>query len=178
MSAKFAKCVISLDNFGELGTRLQALRVRLASLARFSSSYCKLCSSVGGKLKGHTGGCPSIFNHCFKCIGKHEGSKCTEGYFQLPSGVCWCCWLPLQTIFGFTFHNNDIGSKCSNPAQNLLKAFCILFYHDRQVAPDIPCQVQTKQDYGQWLFKTSSAGEGQLPNVCLLLEAALLRMQL
>lgn len=171
------RCVITLDNFVELRNRLQALRTKLAVLGRFSPTNCKLCSVLKGRTVVHSGGCPSIFNHCFKCIGVHEGSTCKERYFRLPARVCWGCWMPLHSTFGFEFHNQDIASQCSNPARDLLKAFAILFFHNRQVAPGVSCNSRTKEEYIECLFRTSSAGQGQVPSIIWLLEAALLQLQ-
>ena len=171
------KCAVALDNFAEHRNRLQALRTRLALLAQFSPRSCKLCSLLKGRATMHSAGCPAIFNHCFKCIGVHAGKTCTERYFKLPKGVCWCCWLPLHSTFGFAFHKQEIASQCSNPAKDLLKAFTILFFHNRHVAPGVSCVSTTKEEYATWLFHTSSAGEGQLPNIFLLLEAALVQVE-
>lgn len=176
MSATSVKCGIKLDLFKDFKVRLQVMSIRLASLGRLSATYCRLCSSMSGTPKMHTGGCPKIFNHCFKCIGRHAGRTCSEGSFQLPAGVCWGCWMPLQSTFGVTFHKNhkdNIGSGCSSPVRGVLKELAIIFFHDRQVAPGIICPSKSRREYQNWLFETSSAGEGQFPNIMLLLEAAL-----
>jgi hypothetical protein len=172
-----SKCVVTLDNFVELRNRLQALRTKLAVLGRFSPTTCKLCSVLKGRTTMHSGGCPTIFNHCFKCIGVHAGNTCKERYFQLPARVCWCCWMPLHSTLGFAFHKQEIASQCSNPAKGLLKAFAILFFHNRQVAPGVSCVAITKEDYVEWLFHTSSSGAGQVPNILRLLEAAMLQVE-
>ena len=168
---------ISLDNFEELKFRLNKLSRKLATLGRISATFCKLCSAIEGSPKMHTGGCPRIFNHCFKCIGRHAASTCSEGYFQLPAGcVCWSCWLPLQSTFGVRFHSDrkeEIGAGCSNPARGFIKELAIIFFHNRQVAPSIQCSSRTKEEYTSWLFQSSSAGERQLPNIILLVEAAM-----
>jgi len=85
--------------------------------------------------------------------------------------------MPLHSTFGFEFHSQEIASQCSNPARDLLKAFAILFFHNRQVAPGVSCNSRTKEEYIEWLFRTSSAGQGQVPNITWLLEAALLQLQ-
>ena len=177
MSAPAVTVRIRLDDFENLKSRLHNLSRKLISLGRLSATYCRLCSSIDGIPKMHTGGCPKIFNHCFKCMGRHAGSTCTERYFQLPAGcICWCCWLPLQSIFGVRFHSDhkdEIGALCSNPARGILKELAIIFFHNRQVAPSIECPSRTREEYLGWLFQASSAGQGQLPNIILLLEAAL-----
>ena len=67
--------------------------------------------------------------------------------------------------------------KASSIARDLLKAFAILFFHNRQVAPGVSCNSRTKEEYIEWLFRTSSAGQGQVPSIIWLLEAALLQLQ-
>ena len=68
--------------------------------------------------------------------------------------------------------------KASGVARDLLKAFVTLFFHNRQVAPGISCNSRTKEEYSEFvLFRTSSAGQGQVPNIIWLLEAALLQLQ-
>ena len=177
MSQTSSTISIKLDNFEMLRSRLHTLSRKLVTIGRLSASLCRLCSAVEGMPKLHTGGCPKIFNHCFKCIGRHASSTCTEGYFQLPKGsVCWTCWVPLQCMFGVRFHSDrkdEIGAQCSNPARGILKEFAIIFFHNRQVAPSIQCPSTTKEEYLNWLFQASSAGEGQVPNIILLLEAAM-----
>jgi hypothetical protein len=84
--------------------------------------------------------------------------------------------MPLQGIFGVRFHSDhkdEIGALCSNPARGILKELAIIFFHNRQVAPSIECPSRTREEYLGWLFQASSAGQGQLPNIILLLEAAL-----
>jgi hypothetical protein len=84
--------------------------------------------------------------------------------------------MPLQSTYGVTFHKShkdEIGSGCSNPVRGVLKEFAIIFFHDRQIAPGITCPSKTKREYQKWLFEASSAGEGQVPNIMLLLEVAM-----
>jgi hypothetical protein len=176
MSATSVKYSVALDNFTDMNTRLQAFQIRLASLARLPRDCCSLCSagSAGGVIVSHgLSGCPRIFNHCFKCIGKHPGSKCSSPLFKVPKGFCWTCWMPLQSFFGFTFHSECVGSLCRSPAKDVLKHLAIIFFNNRSFVPTVACTADSPGAYGKWLFETSEsvAGEGQVPNILRLFMA-------
>ena len=106
------QCKIDLDNFKLLKQWFDSVSAAVSMLSRLPQDCCSLCSAITGcsiVRHGHSG-CPRIFNHCYKCIGKHAGSACSSPLFRVPRGFCWTCWMPLQKNFGFQFHSECVGS--------------------------------------------------------------------
>ena len=171
------ECKIDLDNFKLLKQWLYSVSAAVSMLSRLPQDCCSLCSAITGcsiVRHGHSG-CPRIFNHCYKCIGKHAGSACSSPLFRVPRGFCWTCWMPLQKKFGFQFHSECVGSLCDSPAKDVLKHLAIIFFNDRLFVPTVACTAVSAGEYCKWLFETSEsvAGEGQVPNILRLFMATL-----
>ena len=171
------ECKVDLDNFKSLKKWFHSVSAAVSMLSRLPRDCCSLCSAIVGCTlvrHGHSG-CPRIFNHCYKCIGKHAGSACSSPLFKVPKGFCWTCWMPLQSFFGFTFHSDCVGALCDSPARDVLKHLAIIFFNNRHFAPTVACTAGSSGEYGKWLFHTSEsvAGEGQVPNILRLLMATL-----
>jgi hypothetical protein len=178
--APIQEFTIQLDNFKVIRRRLNGVRERCLELERLGPNVCKLCTTMQRTTVCHGGcGCPRAYLSCYKCcIGRHTSKQCTGVLFKVPAGFCWTCWMPLQTIFGYSFHSthpSDIGQGCSNPAKDVLKQFTILFFHTRALAPMVNCTASSQAEFIHWLFNNSAAsaaGEANIPNVLTLFDAA------
>ena len=170
---------VDLDDFKRLREFFQGVSQCVTELSMMPSGCCSLCSALQPEIISHgNSGCPRMFNHCFKCIGRHASKLCSGEFFKVPQGYCWTCWMPLQSFFGVQFHSEDVGSRCSSPARDVLKHLVIVFFHDRTLVRAVTCTAVTAADYGRWLFQCSSqsvAGEGQVPNILRLFTAAFRR---
>lgn len=170
---------IKPDNYTDLKERLKVVYRHLAALP--SSTFCKLCSTVGKQLVTHgISGCPKIFNMCYKCLGKHPSAACSGTLFKVARSFCWRCWMPLHDIFGISFHSkqkSELGANCSNVACDYLKPLALLFFYNRGVAGAIECPCSDLFQYQRWLFEESASvsGTGQVPKILLLLEAVILQ---
>jgi len=167
---------VDLDDFKVLRTFFQSVSQCLTDISRLAPECCTLCSTLQSELVCHGQmGCPIVFNHCFKCIGRHASKMCSGGFFKVPAGFCWTCWMPLQNFFGFQFHSENVGPKCNSPAKDVLKHLAIVFFHARTLVPAVTCSAVTPTEYAKWLFDCSGgsvAGEGQVPNILRLFKAA------
>ena len=171
---------IELDDFKALRIRLQRVQEHLTETSRLAINVCKLCTTLQTSIVCHgKNGCPRAYNICYKCcIGNHQSKECKGSLFKVPSGFCWRCWMPLQSIFGFSFHRtepSEIGTGCTNPAKDLLKQFAIMFFHSRKLVPTAQCVAITQAGFIDWLFTNSAAsaaGNANVPGVLTLLEAA------
>ena len=158
---------VQLDDFALLRARLQRIQQHMLSVGRGSALACKLCSLVSKELVLHVGyGCARVFNHCFKCFGKHPSSGCSSGFFKVAGRYCWKCWMPLKELFGVSFHSRDIGQKCDSAALDLIKPMALAFFYDRSMS-NMVCPETTLEAYQVWLFKESTtsgsvAGSGQV----------------
>jgi hypothetical protein len=90
--------------------------------------------------------------------------------------------MPLFNLFGLSFHGNakEELSQCKNDARNFLKPLAVCFYHKRISLAGLSYPGGDISHYQEWLFSGSQesvSGLGQLPNIVLLLEAALLQMK-
>jgi hypothetical protein len=153
----------------------------LKQVSRLSSSVCLVCSAISRQKVQHAGGCPSVFNICFKCMGQHRSQGCTGNFFKVAARFCFKCWMPLFDIFGVSFHskNKDDLRQCNNSALFFIKPLAMLFFYRRDII-GMSCSCGDIRQYQQWLFSQSQdsvSGEGQIPNILLLLEAALSQMR-
>lgn len=145
-----------------------------------SSAACDLCSLIAKSFVHHEGrGCSSIFNICFKCLGRHGSTSCACPFFKAKTGFCWKCWLPTFEIFGVSFHSNrkeHLGVNCTHEARDFVKPLCMHFFHNRSIA-NVACPCADISQYQNWLFADSSpssvSGSGQMPNLLLILIAVL-----
>jgi len=164
------------EDFVLLKARLTSIKRRLASLFSMHESFCMLCSVIAKGPRGHSGGCPSVFSICFKCLGRHASYSCAGAYFKAARNYCWNCWMPLFDIFGTSFHSNkleEIGHGCRNEARNFMKPLVCCFFYRREIA-GVECPCVDIPHYQRWLFEqspASTAGSGQMPNILFLLEA-------
>lgn len=166
------------DDFKELRIKLATIDRRLKRMSGAAS--CDLCTAITKSFVHHEGrGCPSIFNICFKCLGKHSSNSCTFPLFKVKAGFCWKCWLPTFEIFGVRFHSNKkelLGVNCTNEANHFVKPLCMHFFYNRTIA-NVPCPCSDISQYQTWLFSDSSpssvSGSGQMPNLLLILQAVL-----
>ena len=171
---------IQLDDFNVMRKRLIRVQQRCIELGRLAANVCKLCTIIQHVTVCHGGGgCPRAYLMCYKCcIGRHPSKDCRADLFKVPSQFCWKCWMPLKPILGYSFHSDhphEIGSSCSSPARDVLKIFCILFYHNRALAPMVTCPATSQAQFVIWLFGNSApsaAGEANVPNVLALFDAA------
>ena len=162
---------VQLDDFVLLRARLERIKQHMLSVERRSALACKLCSAISKEVVLHVGyGCPRVFNHCFKCFGKHPSSGCLSELFKVAPKYCWKCWMPLKEFFGVSFHSRDIGQKCDNAALDLVKPMVLAFFYDRSMSSMV-CPETTLLSYQVWLFKESTilgsvAGSGQVTYKC------------
>ena len=146
----------SPDDFNDLRRRLSAMLIAVNKLGNVPSAVCLLCSVIQNKKICHKSGCPSCFNHCFKC------------------------WMPLFDIFGFSFHSKEICDlqNCTSACRNFLKPLAACFFYRQQIL-QLPCPCTDLVQYQTWLFSPTSAsvsGSGQVPGILLLLEASFAQM--
>jgi hypothetical protein len=163
-------------DFLELRNRIRDIKYHVNVLLQNHPTCCLVCSAIAKKKVIHTGGCPSVFNICFKCFGRHSASRCSEGFFDVAKGFCFKCWMPLFDIFGITFHskNKEDLVTCSHSAQILVKPLVACFFYRREIL-QLACPCVDRAQYNRWLFTPSQesvAGAGHIPNLLLLLEAA------
>jgi hypothetical protein len=78
----------SPDDFNDLRRRLSAMLIAVNKLGNVPSAVCLLCSVIQNKKICHKSGCPSCFNHCFKCLGRHSSQSCSNKYFNVSSVGC------------------------------------------------------------------------------------------
>jgi len=169
---------VDTDDFLKFKIMLTTIDRKLRSMS--NSASCDLCSVLQKSFVCHERhGCSSIFNICFKCLGRHSSLSCTFPFFKVKNGFCWKCWLPTFEIFGIRFHSDkkeDLGVKCSNAANNFVKPLCMHFFYNRRIA-NVSCPSSDISQYQHWLFSNSSessiSGSGQMPNIFLLLESVL-----
>jgi hypothetical protein len=171
---------ITLDDFNNLRGRLSAIMVAVNRLTRVPVSVCLLCSAIANKRVSHKSGCPSSFNTCFKCLCRHSSKDCAQKYFNVATGFCFKCWMPLFDIFGFSFHSKALCDLriCTNACRDFLKPLAACFYHRRDIVR-LVCPVADLVQYQTWLFSPTSAsvsGSGQVPGILLLLEASFAQM--
>jgi hypothetical protein len=167
---------VPAENFALLKIRLNAISRRIQDMETRS---CKLCSILQSSFihHGHSG-CPAIFNMCFTCLGRHRNGCCKSGaLFKVKTGFCWKCWMPLNDVFGISFHSKnkeELGSGCNNAALDFVKPACMHYFYNRACAI-ITCQCKEIAEYQNWLFSyatsSSISGSGQVHNILLLLEA-------
>ncbi len=174
------KVVTSPDDFNNLRRRLSVILVAVNKLSQVASSVCLLCSAIDNKKVFHSGGCPSIFNTCFKCLGRHSSQKCSQPFFKVAKRFCFKCWMPLFDIFGCSFHSKQTCDlqNCNSPCRNFLKPLASCFFYRRNVV-NLVCPCTDLSQYERWLFshsQTSASGSGQVPNILLLLEASFSQM--
>jgi hypothetical protein len=165
-----------LDDFGKLRIRIRDINYHVQVFLRNQTTCCLLCSVIAQKKIFHAGGCPSVFNICFKCFGRHSGSSCSERYFDVAKGFCFKCWMPLHNIFGISFHTKTKQDlvACSNSAYEFVKPLVACFFYRRDII-QLACPCSDRVQYNRWLFSPSNesvAGSGHIPNLLLLLEAA------
>ena len=169
------------EDYSILKQRLVSILRGLEQLHQASSLCCLTCSAISRRRVQHVGGCPATFNLCFKCLGAHHGQSCTGQYFNVKKKFCFKCWMPAFDIFGISFHGNSKEElvRCNNAARNFLKPLAMCFYHKR-ITLSLSYSGGDISHYQEWLFSGSQesvSGSGQLPNIVLLLEAALLQMK-
>ena len=170
----------SPDDFNDLRRRLSAMLIAVNKLGNVPSAVCLLCSVIQNKKICHKSGCPSCFNHCFKCLGRHSSQSCSNKYFNVARRFCFKCWMPLFDIFGFSFHSKEICDlrNCTSACRNFLKPLAACFFYRRQIL-QLPCPCTDLVQYQSWLFSPTSAsvsGSGQVPGILLLLEASFAQM--
>ena len=169
------------DDFRKLRNRISDLKYNVQIFLQNNYSCCLVCSAISQRKICHSSGCPSVFNICFKCFGRHSASTCSEPYFNVAKGFCYKCWMPLQDIFGISFHSKakeDLVA-CSNSAHDFVKPLVACFFHRRNII-QLDCPCVDKAEYNRWLFtpsKESVAGPGQIPNILLILEAAVTQLK-
>lgn len=169
------------DNFKDLRNRLDNIVINLAKVSRIAADCCMLCSVIRKARVHHAGGCPSVFNTCFKCLGRHSGKGCSEKFFDVAKRFCFRCWMPLFDIWGVSFHSKikeDLVT-CKHNARDFLKPLSACFFHRRDIV-QMECSSIDRSQYQSWLFNHSgeaASGSGQIPNVLLLLEAAFAQMK-
>lgn len=169
---------MEVENFGLLKQRLTDIKRRMQALSSLHVSFCRLCSAIQNVNVTHVAGCPSMFNICFKCVGRHAGIGCTGALFKVAHNFCWKCWMPLYDIFGISFHSKkvtEIGHGCANVARDFVKPLACCFFHRRLIAK-MHCPCTDISQYQRWLFegcRVSAGGSGQVPNILLLLETVL-----
>jgi hypothetical protein len=164
------------DDFRELRNRIRDIKYHVSMLLQIHPTCCLVCSAIAKKKIHHTGGCPSVFNICFKCFGRHSAKTCSEPYFDVAKGFCFKCWMPLFDIFGISFHSKTKEDliTCSNSAHELVKPLVACFFHKREII-QLACPCGDRVQYNRWLFNPSQesvAGAGHIPNLLLILEAA------
>ena len=161
------------DDFGKLRNRISDLKYNVQMFLQNNYTCCLVCSAIAQKKICHSSGCPSVFNICFKCFGKHSASTCKEPYFNVAKGFCYKCWMPLQDIFGISFHSKakeDLVA-CSNSAHEFVKPLLACLYHRRDII-QLVCPCVDKAQYNRWLFspsKESVAGPGRISNISLII---------
>jgi len=169
---------LQVETFGHLRQRLTDINRRMQALSTLHVSFCRLCSAIKNETVSHTAGCPSMFNICYKCLGRHVGAGCANPLFKVAHNFCWKCWMPLYDIFGISFHSkkvNEIGHGCASVGRDFLKPLACAFFHKRQIAK-VQCPSTDTSHYQRWLFQgsgVSAAGSGQIPNILVLLEVIL-----
>ena len=169
---------LQVENFGHLKQRLIDIKSRMQALSTLHVSFCRLCSAIQNETVTHLAGCPSMFNICYKCLGRHAGAGCAHPLFKVAHNFCWKCWMPLYDIFGISFHSkkvNEIGHACASVGRDFLKPLACTFFHRRQIAK-MDCSCTDLSQYQRWLFQgsgVSASGSGQIPNIMLLLEVVL-----
>ena len=169
------------DNFKVLRNRLDKIVINLGKVARVSAACCMLCSVTRKARVHHAAGCPSVFNICFKCLGRHSGKGCSEKFFNVAKRFCFKCWMPLFDIWGVSFHSKVREDLviCKHNARDFLKPLSACFFHRRDIV-QMECSSSDRSQYQSWLFNHSGevvSGSGQIPNVLLLLEAAFAQMK-
>jgi hypothetical protein len=169
------------DDFRNLRNRISDLKYNVQIFLQNNYGCCLVCSAIAQRKICHSSGCPSVFNICFKCFGKHSASTCSEPYFNVAKGFCFKCWMPLQDIFGISFHSKakEALVTCSNSAYEFVKPLLASFFHKRNII-QLDCPCVDKAEYNRWLFtpsKESVAGPGQIPNFLLILEAAVTQLK-
>ena len=169
------------DDFRNLRIRISDLKYSVQIFLQNNYTCCLVCSAIAQRKICHSSGCPSVFNICFKCFGKHSASTCSEPYFNVAKGFCFKCWMPLQDIFGISFHSKakEALVTCSNSAHEFVKPLLASFFHKRNII-QLDCPCVDKAQYNRWLFtpsKESVAGPGQIPNILLILEAAVTQLK-
>ena len=169
------------DDFRNLRNRISDLKYNVQIFLQNNYGCCLVCSAIAQRKICHSSGCPSVFNICFKCFGKHSASTCSEPYFNVAKGFCFKCWMPLQDIFGISFHSKakEALVTCSNSAHEFVKPLLASFFHKRNII-QLDCPCVDKAEYNRWLFapsKESVAGPGQIPNFLLILEAAVTQLK-
>ena len=169
------------DDFRNLRIRISDLKYSVQIFLQNNYTCCLVCSAISQRKICHSSGCPSVFNICFKCFGKHSASTCSEPYFNVAKGFCYKCWMPLQDIFGISFHSKakEALVTCSNSAHEFVKPLLACFFHKRNII-QLDCPCVDKAEYNRWLFtpsKESVAGPGQIPNILLILEAAVTQLK-
>jgi hypothetical protein len=175
LETKVSRVSFPADNFALLKIRLNAVAHRIRGMETIS---CKLCSILQSSFVHHgTSGCPAIFNMCFTCLGRHANGCCKSALFKVKTGFCWKCWMPLNDLFGISFHSKkkvELGRGCNNAALDFVKHACMHYFYNRASA-NITCQCTDITEYQSWLFSqvtpSSMSGSGQVPNILLLLEA-------
>ena len=165
------------DKLEDVKTRMLRIRCKVNKLADVPSIYCLVCSAIAKERIMHEGGCPSIYNLCFKCLGQHQAQNCAGTWFKVAQRFCWKCWMPLFDICGVSFHSKQKEDiiNCNNEARNFLKPLVMAFFYKRCIV-DVSCPCGDISDYKRWLFSesaTSVSGIGQMPNILLLMEAIL-----
>jgi hypothetical protein len=180
--AQTVEIEIPQDNFDHMKKRLLNIRRCIKRLSEVHSAACLVCSAIHKDIVRHTGGCPYTFNVCYKCLGHHQGKACSSRYFKVAHRFCWKCWMPTYDIFGVSFHTktaDSLGYNCNNETRDFLKPIAMSFFHTRTIV-DVSCPCGDITEYEAWLFSASQdsvSGTGQIPNVLLLLEAALAQMK-
>ncbi len=157
--------------------RLVRIRLKLNKVSSIPKMYCLVCSAIATENVKHTGGCTSIYNMCFKCLGQHRAQSCSGRLFKVAPNFCWKCWMPLYDMFGVSFHSSKKEDlvNCTSEARDFLKPLAMVFYHNRRIL-DFSCPCRELSEYQEWLFASSEqsvSGMGQVPNILLFLEALL-----
>ena len=170
----------SPDDFNDLRRRLSTILAAVNKLTQVPSSVCLLCSAIDKKRVSHESGCPSIFNTCFKCLGRHSSQSCSQKFFNVAKRFCFKCWMPLFDIFGYSFHSKEICDlrNCNSACKDFLKPLASCFFYRRHIV-NMVCPCTELSQYQTWLFshsQTSVSGSGQMPNILLLLEASFAQM--
>ena len=89
--------------------------------------------------------------------------------------------MPLHDVFGISFHSKTKEDlvACSNSAHEMVKPLVACFFHRRDIV-QLACPCGDRAQYNRWLFAPSQesvAGTGHIPNLLLLLEAAVTQMK-